>query len=490
MFLRLRSAHVSKIFAFCFFSILVIANISSHELWRDETDAWLVARDSRSFHELLLNVRYTGRPPLWYLILFGITHLSIDVTSLKLFTSLLAISTIALIIFPLNYQLKIKVLLLSGFYFLFGYTVLSRDYSLILIFLVLLFILYESAINPSTKNRLVLVICVILSSINVFSMLISVAILIQFLIFSRNISLKTIRSYFLESLLVAFNLLWLIYMFLLTIPPRDHYFSLHPPYEIKDFSYNSLKILAWKSVGFFAQTLFPYWGNYQVSHITVVPSLLGFVFIYVLVSNLKSRYKSFAIVVIILFYIFHVFGYSPYWWHRGSLTVILLLLGLTLVPASGPIKRNKGFLVIISILLIQTSGSLFGLGKTFWGATPYSNSATTSKFLEDKCKNNFLIVAENDLLASSLSAFLPKYHFYFLNRQEFGTFTSWKAKDYGRKMSTWGEVQRKKGNLYPCAYIFTLQSNALPPRDFKFVKFQNSVWGDDFLVVYLADDSR
>lgn len=46
-----------------------------HEPWRDETHAWLVARDSGGPIELLRNLRYTGHPVLWYVLLWPLTRL-------------------------------------------------------------------------------------------------------------------------------------------------------------------------------------------------------------------------------------------------------------------------------------------------------------------------------------------------------------------------------------------------------------------------------
>ena len=48
--------------------------ISRHVLWRDEAQAWLIARDSHSLRDLLTLVHYEGHPPLWYLLLFLVTR--------------------------------------------------------------------------------------------------------------------------------------------------------------------------------------------------------------------------------------------------------------------------------------------------------------------------------------------------------------------------------------------------------------------------------
>src|SRR5215469_18650132 len=40
-----------------------------HEMWRDEIQDWLLARDSNSVPRLFANLKYEGHPGLWYLLL-------------------------------------------------------------------------------------------------------------------------------------------------------------------------------------------------------------------------------------------------------------------------------------------------------------------------------------------------------------------------------------------------------------------------------------
>jgi hypothetical protein len=43
--------------------------MAHHELWRDEVQAWLLARDSSSAIDLLSRQRNEGHPALWQLLL-------------------------------------------------------------------------------------------------------------------------------------------------------------------------------------------------------------------------------------------------------------------------------------------------------------------------------------------------------------------------------------------------------------------------------------
>ena len=56
---------------------LIVYKLSFHELWKDEWQAWLVARDL-SLSNMLAFLNYEGHPSLWYLYLKAWTILPIQ----------------------------------------------------------------------------------------------------------------------------------------------------------------------------------------------------------------------------------------------------------------------------------------------------------------------------------------------------------------------------------------------------------------------------
>lgn len=51
-------------FALAAYVVLAAANIITHEMWRDELQAWMIADNSRTLAELFSNLRYETHPPL------------------------------------------------------------------------------------------------------------------------------------------------------------------------------------------------------------------------------------------------------------------------------------------------------------------------------------------------------------------------------------------------------------------------------------------
>src|SRR5262245_42429684 len=56
------------------FLVIAIFGLFHHEMWRDEHQAWLVARDAHSIPQVFQNMKYEGNPALWHLLLFLITR--------------------------------------------------------------------------------------------------------------------------------------------------------------------------------------------------------------------------------------------------------------------------------------------------------------------------------------------------------------------------------------------------------------------------------
>ena len=57
------------------FFISALCFVPYHEMWRDELQAWLLARDSQTVFELFKNLKYEYHQGLWYLLLFPLTRI-------------------------------------------------------------------------------------------------------------------------------------------------------------------------------------------------------------------------------------------------------------------------------------------------------------------------------------------------------------------------------------------------------------------------------
>lgn len=101
-----------------------------HEPWRDEMQCWEIARQSQALSELFVNARYEGHPSAWYLLLYLFTRFSQDFELVRLLHWGISLASVAVVLWCSPFGRWQKALLVFGYFFLFEYGVLVRNYAL------------------------------------------------------------------------------------------------------------------------------------------------------------------------------------------------------------------------------------------------------------------------------------------------------------------------------------------------------------------------
>ncbi len=112
------------------FGLLVAFGLASHEMWRDELQAWMLARDSATVGALLHNMRHEGHPPGWHLLLFGLARLTRDPVAMQVLHGLIATATAFVVARWAPFRRLDRVLLVFGYFLAYEYAVVSRSYAL------------------------------------------------------------------------------------------------------------------------------------------------------------------------------------------------------------------------------------------------------------------------------------------------------------------------------------------------------------------------
>src|SRR5581483_4583219 len=123
---------------------LVVAHLH-HEFWRDEIHSWSLARGAAGFADVVTGDRiYEGHPPLWFWYLRGWSLVVRSATGLHLAT--IAAMTAAALLFLrfAPFARALRVLLLFSYFIGFEYGVMSRNYTLDW----LLVVIFCAALHP------------------------------------------------------------------------------------------------------------------------------------------------------------------------------------------------------------------------------------------------------------------------------------------------------------------------------------------------------
>lgn len=109
---------------------MVVLGLVNHELWLDEMHHWLLARDSASLAELNYNARYEGHPLLWNVMLWMLARFTDSPYAMQVLHGVLALAVLAVWIrwAPLPWWLVLLGAL--GYFLLYEYAALSRNYAL------------------------------------------------------------------------------------------------------------------------------------------------------------------------------------------------------------------------------------------------------------------------------------------------------------------------------------------------------------------------
>jgi hypothetical protein len=124
-----RERLVALVFLTLFGAVLAVL-LARHEMWRDELQAWLLARDSGSPLDLWRNTRYEGHPLLWHLLLYPLSHVFSSPVAMQALHWLLATGAAALVLLRAPFALWARAGIVFSYLPLYEYGAISRNYLL------------------------------------------------------------------------------------------------------------------------------------------------------------------------------------------------------------------------------------------------------------------------------------------------------------------------------------------------------------------------
>ncbi len=134
--------------------------IPYHEIWRDEAQAWLIARDTPLL-DLFKVLKHEGHPVLWYLILMPFAKSGMPVVVMNYISWGFTAAAAVLLVLKSPLRSEMKLLILFSPMLLYWLPVISRSYAPVNFLMMVLAYLYHKR-----KERPVLYGCIIFLLIN------------------------------------------------------------------------------------------------------------------------------------------------------------------------------------------------------------------------------------------------------------------------------------------------------------------------------------
>lgn len=438
------------------FFLIALIGMLTHEMWRDEHQAWLVARDANSLSGLLDNMNYEGNPALWQFFLFLITRVTHDPVFMQVFHLLVATS----FIFVFNRYAPLsnlhKILFSFGYFPLYEYAVISRSYALGILLVFAVCALYK---NRTTKYILIGVLLALLANVTIYAVVLAGGIagilVLDYFMYQQKTSKATLQlaaGIIIFALGTAFSLyqIW---------PEKDNSFP--APYATKLFDFarwwqvaSKLFItyayipelgenfwntsIIYKDPGviitgnasawfdqhpsfFFSWVLMPI--VLFVSGVIIflrkplilllyTGTTLGLFSIYYYTALLHSRYCGYLLIALVICY--WLAEYYPEGKYRSGTSGYLSRLGK---------KISKPFLSII--LGLSVIGALIAYSMDIQYS--FSPSKKVATYIKQNKIDSIPIFGVTDFTISPLSSYLDK-KIYYPQMSDTGSFTIWSKK--------------------------------------------------------------
>ena len=142
-------------------------------MWRDEIQAWLLARDSTSIFNLFANLKYEGHPGLWHLCLMPLSRITHSPVVMQMFHLLITGVAVYLFVRYAPFNWFQKLLFCFGYFVLYEYAIVARNYALGLLLITVFCVLFKER-----YKRFIWVGCVLflLAHTSVHALIIAIAI--------------------------------------------------------------------------------------------------------------------------------------------------------------------------------------------------------------------------------------------------------------------------------------------------------------------------
>ncbi len=385
------------------YALLTLTCVLHHEVWRDEAQVWLVVRDL-DIMGIINHVRMEGHPLLWYFLVLPLAKLNLPVMSMQIlsWSFMTAAAGIFLWKSPFNLITKLCIVFSSGF--IYHLIVLSRNYSLIPIFIFLLAILY-----PIQKQRpfLYSITLALLSQTHVLMSAFCVA--MGALFFYENIFKNKInkKEFIFPFLIIVLPIIFLC-LYIFTCPYKNESVSQYIMLADRFFS---------KTFIVYMINLFGVMGNLKGILLTF---LLLSSFIVIFIEN-KKLFCAYLINFIYQFFIYNYIWMSAPEKVWAGITVMIFCFWI--IFTCNNLNRTKKIVYNLILILFFGLSIQHGLQlRTNDIKYDYSGSKSTAEFIKNNIDKNDIIVTNKPIFTSSIAAYLKGYKFYFPQTDTFYTY--------------------------------------------------------------------
>ena len=430
----------------------VLVSLVHHEPWRDEAQAWLIARDI-PLGSLFQHINFEGTPALWHLLLMPFAKLGAPYISLHVLHAIIAISIAGLVLYRSPFPPGIQIPLVFSYFLFWEYAVIARNYSISILLLWLIALLYN---HKRLRPLWYAILIFFLYNTNVHSIFVAAALHLLY-IYELIETGSTTRS---KIAAVGVMTLGAVIALGQLTPSPDNY------------NQGLFYLFSWRAPFIaLASAFFP-----EIPRTAFVTILLGLgiTLNFILVFFLTSRRLLFILLFSYggLFYVF-LFKHTGSTRHFGFLLFILLFVlwiaynqpgfRTRLQQAKWPKRLYRWGTASLSMCLVISM--LVAIRTHIWEYTlPFSGAKDAATFLTEKGLDRYTLVAHPSVKGCALAPYLEKTAFWYPDIQDYGSYITWNTRYLEhRDISIHEALQRASAVLGSEESFLVLLDEPMPP---------------------------
>ena len=466
--MKKRKISIFNIIILLIFSAFVLFIAFNHEVYEDEAQSWLIARDLSPIG-VIKQMAYEGHSPLWYFILMPFAKLGFPVIVQNIISCIFAIATVYLILEKVECNKFYKLMFIFSGGMIFWYSVIARPYSMVPFLLVLISIYYKNRKeHPYIYSILLALLC------QTHMVMLPTAFLLALDYFGYEFiknkecdKKKLIKglSIFLASLLVMCVIVLIAKN---TCKITEQHNNFKNVTNIKDFikplkntTDNSLKYL---------------YGN------EIVPKYFKIIIIGCIIVILISSYQNIKqSIVFFIQLLFSIFVQAVSWFvlpTRAYLFTVTLFFWIINYKKDKNVYKNN-YLLEISFVIIVFISSISIYKLAFQDIKEnYSTGKITANYIEKNISKGSVIICTDVELQQSVMVYLKKddYKFYLPNKKEYFTYVTFDDKwangiKRNEIIEAIKELKKREKNIY----IMNEQLVLIPNLEYKFTSSRDTM---------------
>ena len=425
------------------FLISALCFVPYHEMWRDELQAWLLARDSQSVFELFKNLKYEYHQGLWYLLLFPLTRIFTYPEAMQYLNIFIATAAIYILARYSPFSLLQKILLAFSYFLFFEYALIARNYALTVFFIFLICALFSTR----TKYSLAFASAIFfLCHTSVLGLIFAICISLTVLLEAQILRIKERAAK--DKATHGFHWQVALASLIVITGIGSAVFQLSPPADLAVGPWKlypslaGLKAILIVTVGayfplpnfelHFWRTLF----GLSNEFITIFSIMWVAFFVLLFARFLSTRpaalflYVSASAALILLFYAKHLGELR----HHGFLLIALLsALWIYQDCASceklwwgkyfKSVSEKLASRALVALLIVQFISSSIAIFIDY--RYVFSSAKETAQFLRSSDLTSAEMIGDVSYTASAVAAYLNNKPFFYPDAQRYGTFIKW-----------------------------------------------------------------